>query len=353
MRKRDSVRGSRNRPRLRMLWLLLVAGVSCCCVFGCATADAQPEARIQAVLDKGGGEMIVNSQMNPPGETWSWSICDSTGANCSPFASGREIEFGNEPADITFRATANDGPTALSPLWNGALTLLSAPSVTGTVEANTLVTPVPASWAGGWTGDQNDFTQLAACATSDGRECTTLTNREFGGECAGGGTVLDPIFSGSYLRAASFVTGPMPAFAEVGLSTPYGHKAWPPVPSTAVAVVGRILPARHQRTDRCGTPPLDSHVSPRDPVPVQSAVISASGEARVACWSDPCSAVLRARHGHAVRARTLEFLRRGRLKVALPPATVIEHGRLRYTLSVDGETLARRSIYVRSGTPDG
>jgi hypothetical protein len=335
--------------------LALVAGVCSACVLGCAAADAQPlaEARIQAVLDKGGGEMIVNAQMNPPSQTWSWSICDATGANCSPFAAGRQVEFGNEPANITFRATANDGPTALSPVWNGALTLLSAPSVTGPVEANSLVTPVPASWAGGWTGDESDFTQLAACATSDGRECTTLTDREFGGECAGGGTVLDPIFAGWYLRVASFVTGPTPAFAEVGRTTPYGNKAWQAGPSTAVAVVGRIARARRARTDQCGPPALDSHVSPREPMPVQSAVISASGEARVACWSDPCNAVLTARHGRAVRAKTLEFIKRGRLKVALAPATVIERGRLRYTLSVDGQTLARRNIYVRSGTTSG
>jgi hypothetical protein len=299
--------------------------------------------------------MIVNSQTNPPSETWSWSICDSTGANCLPFGSGRHIEFGAEPANITFHATANDGPTALSPVWNGALTLLSGPSVAGTVEANGLVAPIPASWAGGWTGDENHFTQLAACATSDGRECTTLTDREFGGECAHGGTVLDPIFTGWYLRVASFVTGPDPIFAGVGHSTPYGKKAWRPEPgrAVAVAVVGRIAPARHRRTDRCGPPPLDPHMSPREPVPVKSAVVSASGVARVRCWSEPCRAVLTARHGHAVRAKKLEFVKRGRLKVALPPATVIERGRLRYTLSVDGEILARRAIYVRSRATGG
>jgi hypothetical protein len=291
--------------------------------------------------------MIVNSQSNPPSETWSWSICDATGANCSPFATGRNVEFPAAPAGSTFRALANDGPSALSPVWNGPLQQAAPPSVTGAIEANSLVTPLPAAWSGGWTGDEGDFTQLAACATSDGRECTSLTDREFGGECAHGGTVLDPIFTGSYLRVASFVTGPAPIFAEVGHSTPYDKQGWQPGPRTAAAMLGKIGPARHPRTEPCGPPPLDPRVSPREPIPVRSAFITRVGLARVRCWADPCQAVLRAQHGRAIRVKRLAWERHGRWEIAIPPATVVRRGKVRYTLTIDGELLAQRVLGVR------
>jgi hypothetical protein len=323
------------------------------CTSATPTAGARTpgEAKIQAFLTKSGAGMIVNSQWNPPTETWSWSICDAAGASCRPFAAGRNVEFPAAPAGSTFRATANDGPTALSPVWKGPLQQATAPSVTGAIDANGLVTPVPAAWSGGWAGDDvgrdGDFTQLAACATSDGRECTTLTNREFGGGCPHGATVLDPIFTGAYLRVASFVTGPDPIFAEVAYSTPYGKRVWQAGSTTAAAMLGKIAPASHPRREPCGPPPLDPRVSAREPIPVRYAYITKAGVGRVRCWQDPCQVLLIARHGRAIRAKRPMPERHDRLEVAIPPATVVLRGKVRYSLKVDGELLAQRVLGVR------
>lgn len=327
----------------------MLTGVSTAVVSSALCTGAQArspgEPEIQALLEGGGGVVFANSPA-PAGKPWSWSICDASGANCRPFGSGQEIQVGRAPAGVTFKLSGSQG-TTLTPVWNGPLTLLSGPSVTGTVEANSLVAPVLARWGGGWTGDYAHYVQLAACASSDGRECTSLTDEEFGGECRHGGTVIDPIFTGWYLQVSMQLVGPGSAFAEVAYSTPYRRSAREAGPQTAVAMVGRIAAAKHPRTDPCGPPPLDPRVSPRAPIPVQAATISTSGVAQVACWADPCIAVLKARHGRAIRAKRLTFLKPGRWKASIKPSAVIERGRVRYTLSVDGEVLARRTLKVR------
>jgi hypothetical protein len=336
--------------RVRLVIVLLAAAVGVVSVGAYAAAGEPGEPHFQAELQGGSGLVYANPEERG-GEMWSWSICDASGANCRPFGSGKEIHVGSPPAGVTFRLTTNEG-TTLTPVWNGPLALVAGPSVVGAVEANSLVRPVPARWAGGWSGDIEDFTQLAACATSAGSECTSLTDWEYGGGGCGSGTVIDPIFAGWYLQVASQVFGPGVLFAEVGHSTPYGEGAWETGRQTSVTVVGKIARAKHRRTDMCGPGPLDPRVSPRAPIPVDSATISATGAAFVRCWADPCNAVLAARDGRAVRKKRLRQ-RYSHAEGTIRPRAVIEHGTLHYALSVDGEVLARRTIYVQASRGRG
>lgn len=68
-------------------------------------------------------------------------------------------------------------------------------------------------WRGGWAGDAH-FTQLAACANAQGTACTTLTDMHYPSRCANGAAVLDPAFTGDYLRVADQLVGPNPVQAK-------------------------------------------------------------------------------------------------------------------------------------------
>lgn len=217
---------------------------------------------VQAVLNEdGSGELIANSQMNPPGETWSWQTCALDLSGCTPFATGQNITTGNAGANTVFDAISSAGATASSPAWYGNAVSIAPPSVTGIVRANELVTPAPGTWDGGWAGDAH-FTQLAACADAQGTACTTLTDIHYPGGCANGTAVLDPAFTGEYLRVADQLVGPNPVIATYAVSSPYGPGAWAAGPTTSVAIVGQIAPATGPRTATCGPRPLPSGTRP-------------------------------------------------------------------------------------------
>ena len=159
------------------------------------------------------------------------------------------------PAKRRFQATSNYGATTTSPVWRGRPSPLTPPSIRGALRANELVTPVPGSWRGGWSGDLN-LTQLAACRTRQGRHCTTLTHTNYLYPCPRGAAVLDPAFTGQYLRVANLRIGPNTGMLDYGVGSPYGHEIWVADPVTSVAIVGRIVKATGPREDACGAPPL-------------------------------------------------------------------------------------------------
>ena len=163
--------------------------------------------------------------------------------------------------------------------------------MTGPVRANALVTPVPAVWEGGWTGDMGE-TQLSACPTISSSGCITLTSRGYGGGCPKGGAILDPDFVGWYLQLASSVYGPQVAFALPAFSSPYGEVSWAAGPATAVAVLSRIASAAGRRTMNCGPPPLVPGLPPREALRVSSAEIATDGLAIVHC--SQCTVAIRA-----------------------------------------------------------
>lgn len=286
--------------------------------------------------------MITNSQTNPDSEIWSWQACAPDVSNCKPFATGRIVSTNGAAAETVFRATSSFGATALSSVWHGNPVATGPPSVSGTVRANELVTPVAGQWRGGWAGGGDRF-QLSACATPTGTRCTTLTHSNYPRACHDTAVVLDPYFTGWYLRVADQRLGAgsyaMPLYA---VGTPYGYEVWEPGPTVSFAVVGRIEPATQGRAASCGAPPL------------VEASISKRGEATVTCGLG-CRIALIARHGRqGVRlVREVAPPGPGRLRgpailrISRPRLIRLGSGRVRMSVVIDGRRVARRTILFR------
>lgn len=304
-------------------------------------ASAAESASIQPVLTPdGGGKMVANSQTNPSDETWAWEACSIDLSTCTPFAHGRIVETTGAPAPSVFRATSSHGATALSPQWNGTVESVSSPSIMGKTQANELVVPVPGQWRGGWNEDV-DWTQLAACKGPTGEGCTTLTDRHYIGGCANGGAVIDPTFTGMYLRVAD---QRMPAHTPelaYAVSSPYSSNIWLRGPTVSVAIVGRIKAASGPPTTRCG------------PSPLVETSISSRGVATVRCALS-CRAALVAYQGkhRAHVSRRLAPLsantRNGKVsKLRLRPQQLkrFEPGWIRMILKVNGKPFANRVVH--------
>ncbi|HEU5062847.1 MAG TPA: hypothetical protein VFT79_06810 [Solirubrobacterales bacterium] len=259
--------------------LALVAGT-----LAHSPASAAESASIQAILTpEGGGRMIANSQTNPDDESWSWEACTVDLRTCTPFTEGRIVETAGAPVPSVFRVTSSRGATTLSPQWNGKVTSTSLPSIAGTVRANELVVPVPGEWSGGWEGDV-DWTQLAACKGPNDNDCTTLTHRHYVGGCANGAAVIDPMFTGMYLRVADRrIPAHTPELAYA-VGSPYTPDIWPAGATVSVAFAGRIKAATGPPASDCG------------PSPLVEASISSRGVATVRCGLG-CRATLVARQG--------------------------------------------------------
>ena len=84
----------------------------------------------------------------------------------------------------------------------------------------------------------------------------TLTDLHYPKACPLGGAVLDPEFTGRFLRVADMRLGPRPLILLYAVGSPYGQEVWKRTRQVAVAIVGKILPASGPRTEMCGAPPL-------------------------------------------------------------------------------------------------
>jgi hypothetical protein len=220
------------------------------------SAGASESASVQAVLNRDGtGQMLANGQTDVAGGTWSWQICLTEGLDCTPFAAGQSVTTGGAAPPAVFQAQASDGPVGRSPVWRGNVSAATLPSVSGAIRANALVTPVDATWIGGWDGDF-DRTQLAACVNADGTDCTSLTDRSYLPGCPHEAAVIDPAFTGRYLRIADERNGRDIVFPSPAVSSPYGSLIWTQAPTISVAVLGRIAAANGPREAACGPPPL-------------------------------------------------------------------------------------------------
>lgn len=221
-----------------------------------ASVGAVERATVSTNLKaNGSGFLIANGQSNPEDQTWTWQACSADLSRCTSFGAGRTISTGGARPNTRFRATSSYGATGVSSLWRGSLRPLGPPTVTGLLQANQRVTPDPGRWRGGWSDDYDIF-QLAACESPRGLRCTTLTDLHYPDSCPYGAAVLDPLFTGSYLRVADQRIGTGTAFLAFAVSTPYGGKLWSANQMTSVAIVGRIAKATGPRTVKCGPPPL-------------------------------------------------------------------------------------------------
>jgi hypothetical protein len=291
-------------------------------------------ASIQETLTSDGeGLMNVNSGTNPPGETWSWEVCDDAYV-CTPFGSGRQLTTAGAAAEVRFEATSSLLASGFSRVWHGAVTSLGPPSVTGAVRANELVTPVPGQWAGGWEGDYDDY-QLAACTDAAGADCVTLTDLHYTRGCPGGGAVIDPVFVGRHLRVADKRFGAESVFPAYAVESPYGGQTWLQRAETSVAMVGQIAAPAGRRTNQCGAPPLTK----------RAASITRRGYGFVRCGLG-CRAVLVARTG-SKRARVAADVHAsfGSRRLRLRQGALADwQGAVTFVVKLDGKRAARRTL---------
>lgn len=303
-----------------------------------ASADV---LRVQALIaPSGSGRLLVNNGSAP----WSWEACNRSG--CKPFAGGREIQTRGASAGTVFRVESH-GDAGLSPEWRGRLTQIEPPGVDGVIRANDFVSPIPARWRGGWEGEFSE-TQLSACVTASGEDCTTLTDPSFPRSCAKDASfALDARFVGRFLRVANRRVGGGPLFrTAIAVTSPYGGEVWAGSRNTAVRIAGRIAAPTSAYIGECGPPPPGR------------AVIDQRGRAWVDCLS-ACRASLAASQ-NGVRLRVTRTLpSRSALLVTPPvmlrvPSRIIKArlgpGRVRLALEIDGKQVAQRSMdYLRSG----
>jgi hypothetical protein len=167
--------------------------------------------------------------------------------------------------------------------------------------------------------------------------------------------VIDPVFTGWYLRVADQLLGPGPFLVPLvlTLNSGYGGPVWPAGPLTAVAVVGRIAPATGPRTSPCGPVALPPGANPHHPSycargqrfpPCSTVLISARGAARVWCVPIGCQVAIRATRGrHTVRYRTIVT---GEATLTLPKRlrARLGSGRARIQVNVDGRRQASRAV---------
>ncbi len=325
-------------------------------------AFAAETASIQATLGPdGSGSMLANVANGHTGEAWSWNVCASDGSECVLFGSGQEMTTGATPSSHVFVATETvSGASVTSPVWNGPTAAATPPSIRGTVRANALVIPVVGTWTGGWIGDF-DVTQLAACESPAGTGCTSLTDPSYPEGCPGGAAVIDPAFTGMYLRVADHVYGPNTTFSAEADSTPYEATVWPAGPTVSVAMAGQILAATGARESACGPPPIEARQqqpsqppptpeTPTAPVAAQKrhrpgVTVTRAGVVIVNCPS-ACRIVATVRRGPKRRLISAALKERGTWKLRLSARSIarLGPGRAQLIVRVNGLLIARRSV---------
>lgn len=302
------------------------------------------ELRIQTTLAPGGktGQLSVAS---PPGAI-SWEACTAKLTECVPWGRGFQTETLSAPAGTVFRVRNAEGETGLSPEWTGPLKELAPPRVTGVIQANDYVSPMPGLWSGGWRGEPSEM-QLAACETEAGAGCVSLTSPHYERLACeyGAAFYLNPLFSGWYLRVADKQSGGPHAEAGYGISSPSGRtwgfeEVWGRSRAVSVAMVGQIASAVNPPTGECGPPPPPT------------ATISDDGVARVECGGGCSVALLGAYKGRkqllSRRIPEQDLLRpQAALKMRLSPAALASLGfgkKIRLTVEIDGVRSAQRTI---------
>ncbi len=268
--------GARIFVLLALILALLVVGLKP------ELAAGAESAPFQALLNPdGSGRLFTNNGSVP-----AWMACAPDRSSCHPFSTGGDISTAGAPADVVFWA----GDNWLSPVWYGNVLPVGPPSLSGKLRANELVTPVPGSWQGGWATDR-DESQLSACRDEAGTECETLTDPGYAAGCSGGATVLDPVFTGFYLRVADRRVAADAFSSFVGVTSPFRQEVWNSSPTTSVIVLGPIAPSKGSRKAKCGPPPL------------VRVTISSEGVAKVRCGLG-CRASLKARSSRGARRTT-------------------------------------------------
>lgn len=290
------------------------------------------------------GSGTVYAEARPGGVAW--EACTSRLTECKQWGRGREIGTGNAPAGTVFRvSSALVRGTENSPEWKGPLKAVAPPTVSGLVQANEYVSPVPGRWSGGWKGETAEM-QLAACETEAGEGCVSITSRRLirQGCQFDASFYLDPRFTGWYLRVANEQSGGPHARPASAIYSPSGATwGFDPVlgrsRTISVAIVGQIAPATNPARGECGPPPAPT------------ATISAGGIARVEC-AGGCSASLVGMRAGRTQSIVRQIPEHGlleppaALEMSLPGAALAKLGigKLKLFVEVDGVRSAQRAI---------
>lgn len=290
------------------------------------------------------GSGTVSAEYRPGGVAW--EACTSHLTECKDWGRGQEIGTGGAPAGTVFRvSSALVRGTEMSPEWKGPLKALEPPRVSGVIQANEYVSPVPGRWRGGWKGETAEM-QLAACETEAGEGCVSITSpRLFRQGCPFNASLyLDPRFTGWFLRVANEQSGGPHAHASSAIYSPSGatwgfDPVWSRSRRVSVAIVGQIAPATSPARGECGPPPPPA------------ATISAEGVARVECAGGCSASLVGMRRGHRQSISRQAFgygllEQAAALELKLPPAALAKlgSGKVKLNVEVDGAVLARRTI---------
>jgi hypothetical protein len=325
-----------------------VVMATCAAVAGLAAQGAAAETPMQALY---GSDGTVRLFANGPTGPFAWEQCSLTQTTCAEAGTGREINVSDAPDGTIFRLSA-EGDIGISPTWHGNLTITAPPSVQGTLRVGEVVTPVLATWQGGWDGSI-DQTQLAACQTPTGENCESLTDPKYIDGLANGAVQLEAAFAGDYLRIADSRLGAGAAETADAYSSPHGHPIWPADGSTAVAIVGQIAAgATSPPSQESPRPaPTPSHTGPTSSRVKGS--ISSRGIATVRCDVSCGATLVIRRGGRAARHATTVKPKSAAAGVATirPSRADLERlgpGRAYLVLEVEGEPIAHRTIMLPS-----
>jgi hypothetical protein len=300
-------------------------------VFG-SSAEALGGSNFQALLNQdGSGQIFMNNGAQPE-----WKACRPDLTECSPFATTGDLNTAGAPPDTVFW----DGGENRTPVWKGNVSPASPPSVEGEVRADAVVTPVAGHWTGGWETDYDELT-LAFCKSSSGQECVTINHEGDWYACGGrGATLIDPAFTGWYVRVVDHRYGAGTVFAGVGHPFYFQDSEPTPGPTVSVAVVGQIAAATGPRQGNCAPPPLIS------------GSISKVGAATFRCAVVGCHVTFIAKRGKRT-VRHESTVAPALVGASTEPAPLrFSHGALhrlgkgpvRLSLRIDGKAVAGRRI---------
>jgi hypothetical protein len=250
-----------------------------------STAEAARPQGMQPLLNPDGSGRLFANQGGPDDQIH-WESCFPDESTCTPAPAGREVSTGDDPIGTVYRY----GSDNVSLPWGGRVVSLGPPSLSGVVRANELVTPVSAGWHGGWPDDR-EATQLAACVNADGTNCVSLTDPKYLGGCPNGAAVVDPYFTGRYLKVAIARLGEGTVTTLEAHTSPYSQNVEGEASAIyVVRVYGPIEPAVAPREAPCG------------PGPITEAQIDRKGVATIRCVLD-CDATMIARRKGKIVAR--------------------------------------------------
>jgi hypothetical protein len=321
----------------------LLAGVAAA-LCGGTPAAAQKAEITQHVFDTEGLPRLI---ANPTpdggkGKIVAWRIC-ALGAPCQSIAvnDDRSLAPGDVAAQTVFEADAlaDDGTmtTARSKPWLGRVTASAPPTVAGTPAVGQLIRPVPASWAGGWQGD-DDLLKLEACKDAAGEKCETVSAQgEDPPVCPGAAAVLGRRYEGWWLRAVDRRISAQSAFAGVG----YSAARFIPIAKPSRVTVRSELVGPIQRGDgafrECVRPRIQILRRVRQ---TPRAIVFAT----IACTTT-CDVQLRLRDTRRTIKRHLEFTGSG--EVTLPSRTGIAGRTVHIRVIVNGRHSAQRRVRLR------